>query len=215
MLDLFSGELGWSRTFAARGHDCVAVDLTEPSNIPTFVAPGHIEFIQCDVRDLTPEWMRLGKFDAVCASSPCEGFSVWGMRHFFPNPKWPDLAIELFSYTRDILNRQPAPYVMENVRAAQQFVGLADAHCGPYYLWGSLVPNVLPKGLTKGFDHAQRRSQSERRKSLPALIPTELANCVCDYAERLVNPLHGHGVPVVRQATSAARPSVLDSHRFK
>ena len=30
LLDLFSGRWGWSRAFAARGWECVGVDMVEP-----------------------------------------------------------------------------------------------------------------------------------------------------------------------------------------
>ncbi len=35
VLDLCAGELGWSKIFAARGHQCVCVDLKEPKEIPS------------------------------------------------------------------------------------------------------------------------------------------------------------------------------------
>ena len=111
------------------------------------------------------------------------------------------------------------PYVMENVRAAQQFVGNAVHHCGPFYLWGNAVPPLLHRGITKGthdikgvpvnrskrfyFDAKagknrlitekaawkETSSGSKERKECTAqlaTIPPELANCVCDYAERLL-----------------------------
>ena len=33
LLDLFCGRLGWSRAFAARGWECVGIDLVEPPEI--------------------------------------------------------------------------------------------------------------------------------------------------------------------------------------
>lgn len=86
-------------------------------------------------------------------------------------------------------------------------------HCGPFYLWGSAVPPLLPGGIKKGFQTggsiiqalnkidraaltAYRRendlswssSGSKKRKEFTAkaaTIPSELANCVADYAERI------------------------------
>ena len=40
--------------------------------------------------------------------------------------------------------------MMENVRAAQQFVGQAVHHCGPFYLWGSGVPAIAAPGHYEG-----------------------------------------------------------------
>src|ERR1700679_4032751 len=97
LLDLFCGKWGWSRAFAARGWDCVGVDLIEPDETPE-----RCEFWKLDVLDIrwagsfvgfeaTAAW--LGQFDAICASSPCEEFSVHGMAHFHPNPKYPEMGI--------------------------------------------------------------------------------------------------------------------------
>jgi hypothetical protein len=136
------------------------------------------------------------------------------MKHFHPNPPYPELGIKLFNHTRAICEASGVPYVMENVRAAQQFVGNAVHHCGPFYVWGSGVPPVLPQGIKKGFqtggqviqrlksvsrkalteyrrlnDGSWSSSKSEKRREWTAqmaTIPPELANCVADYAERLL-----------------------------
>src|SRR6202000_521399 len=90
-----------------------------------------------------------------------------------------------------------------NVRAAQKFAGNARHHCGPFYLWGSGVPALMPQGIIKGMTRkalGQReykgqpgwnKKNVERRSNgaaaaHAATIPPELANCVADYAERLV-----------------------------
>ena len=145
MLDLFCGRWGWSRAFAARGWECVGVDMVEPPEIPS-----ECTFRMWDVLTLTREWIAVQGFDFICASSPCEQFSVHGMKHFHPNPPYPELGIKLFNHTRSLCEASGVPYVMENVRAAQQFVGNAVNHCGPFYLWGTGVPPILPQGITKG-----------------------------------------------------------------
>lgn len=202
MLDLFCGRFGWSRAFAARGWECVGIDLVEPAEIPDGCA-----FIQADILEIR----KIGHFDFICASSPCEQFSVHGMKHFHPNPPHPELGMKLFEHARALCEASGAPYVMENVRAAQQFVGKAVHHCGPFYLWGNSVPPLMPQGVRKGISHGgdsfkfltieQRRerrklyrhlmgsSKSEQRKAVTAdaaTIPPELAACVVDYAERLL-----------------------------
>jgi hypothetical protein len=215
LLDLFCGRWGWSRAFAARGWECVGIDLVEPSEIPV-----NCTFARCDVLNMSASGGRIGvnaqiygwlfswKPDFICASSPCEQFSVFGMKHFHPNPPFPELGIKLFNYTRQLCEVSGIPYVMENVRCAQQFVGNAKHHAGPFYLWGSAVPPLLNVGIKKGWGskwidsqgrvrdqgpagRAQRTglkgvAGSKLRTAQVATIPIELANCVADYAERLL-----------------------------
>ena len=200
MLDLFCGRWGWSKAFAARGWECVGVDLKEPEYIPQ-----GCRFIHADVRKV--QFNRaIGAFaidghgiiecDFVCASSACDGFASFGMPHFRPNPPYPALEIELFNHTRKICEQSKKPYVMENVRSAESFVGAAVNHCGPFYLWGSAVPLIMPQGISKAkwyrrpgkpgnFADELNLPKSERKAKL-AEIPPELANCVADYAERLL-----------------------------
>src|SRR6185312_12395545 len=136
MLDLFAGRFGWGRAFAARGWEVVGIDLVEPAEIPQ-----GCKFTRFDALKL----VGIEGFDFICASSPCEEFSVHGMRHFHPNPKYPEMGIKLFNHTRSLCEASGLPYVMENVRPAQQFVGMAVNHFGPFYLWGNAVPPLLPK----------------------------------------------------------------------
>lgn len=213
MLDLFSGRWGWSKAFAARGWECVGVDLTIPPEIPA-----RCEFIQADVLTLTTEFVR--QFDFVCASSPCEEFSVHGMKMFHANPPHPETGVKLFNHTRRILEESSVPYIMENVRSAQIFVGKSQHNCGPFHLWGTGVPLLMPQGIKKGMDlgsgaHAKglrgrelydyrkqftdmwASSKSPTRKAATArvaTIPPMLSNCVADYAERLLEARH----PVLR-----------------
>lgn len=130
------------------------MDLVVP---PSF--PPHCDFFQADVLEVKTagQYFYIGGVqlaqwapDFICASSPCEQFSVHGMKHFHPKPPYPELGIKLFNHTRDICEASGVPYVMENVRAAQQFVGNAVHHCGPFYLWGSGVTPLIPTGIIKG-----------------------------------------------------------------
>jgi len=207
LLDLFCGRFGWSKAFAARGWECVGIDLTEPPEIPNGCT-----FLQVDVLTITADWIREQNFDFICASSPCEQFSVHGMKHFHPNPPYPEIGLKLFNHTRQICEESGVPYVMENVRAAQKFVGYAVHHCGPFCLWGSAVPPLMPQGIIKGlkigsgsqirnlsreevrswrkqFDALQCSEKGNKRKSMTskwATIPPELSSCVADYAERIL-----------------------------
>lgn len=201
MLDLFCGRFGWGRAFAARGWEVVGVDLVEPAILAEL--PRSIEFYQANVLGISHWWIQQRNFDFICASSPCEQFSVHGMKHFHPNPPCPELGIKLFNHTRRICEASRLPYVMENVRAAQDFVGQAANHCGPFYLWGNAVPPIMPQGIIKGWEHKYIDSKGRKRSGGPgryewstsqgrreatakvATIPPELANTVADYAERI------------------------------
>jgi site-specific DNA-cytosine methylase len=132
MLDLFCGRFGWSRAFAARGWECVGVDLVEPPEIPEGCRLLTVSVEQIEFDNKANEFIcwsagrhSLGNFDFICASSPCEQFSVHGMKHFHPNPPYPELGIRLFNHTRELCEKSGAPYCAtrkENVNE-QDFVG--------------------------------------------------------------------------------------------
>jgi hypothetical protein len=197
MLDLFCGRLGWSKAFLSRGWDCIGVDLVAPPEIP----PG-FAFHKMDVLALHQVRVLLDEpFDFICVSSPCEEFACHGMKHWQPNPKYPKAGIELFNHSRGLCEESGLLYVMENVRSAEQFVGPAVNHCGPFYLWGNAVPVLLPQGITKAkwrpnAEHGRAapgnfcpelRLPKTKRKAILATIPPELAGCVADHAGRLLN----------------------------
>jgi hypothetical protein len=210
MLDLFCGRWGWSKSFALRGWHCIGLDLVRPPEIPF----ANCEFICEDILNVDARWVNNDRFDFICASPPCQQFSVHGMKHFHPNPPYPKLGIQLFEYTRRICEESGVPYVIENVRAAQQFVGNAVHHCGPFYLWGTGVPPLVSRGVKKGIDWGSSKAvnamatQEEKRKyrdkpyyhnrafsmslkrhedqARVATIPPELSNAVADYAKRLL-----------------------------
>jgi hypothetical protein len=189
MLDLCCGRLGWGKVFAERGWDVVGVDLVRPSLVPKGCS-----FVLGDVLDWRP-WDLKG-FDFVCVSSPCDQFSCFTMKMWQPNPKYPDTGIELFNHCRFICEESGVPYVMENVRGAIQFVGQPVNRTGAYCLWGNGVPVLLPPGLTKskwfkrpgkpGNICAEALKGKRERKAILATIPPELANCVADHAEQLI-----------------------------
>lgn len=174
------------------------MDLVQPPQIPEGCT-----FEVRDVLTLEPEAFLAGGvhdfYDFICASSPCEQFSVHGMKHFHPNPPYPALGIKLFEHTRRICEESGVPYVMENVRAAQQFVGNAASNSGSFFLWGTGVPPFLrrsSKGISQGRERdvngkriyaaAADRMWSTKRKQIVATIPEGLATRVADYAERLI-----------------------------
>lgn len=192
MLDICCGCLGWSRAFLARGWEVVGVDIVEPP-----VIPSHFTFLRGDI--LVPGYLEdlhahFG-FDFGCASTPCENFSLFQIRNFHPNPPYPEMGIRLFNRARSFFHSTEIPHVMENVRAAQQFVGNAVHHCGSFYLWGNAVSPLIPKGLTKGMKMDRAWCQDlgghgtkkrDQQTAGFATIPAELSGCVADYAERLL-----------------------------
>lgn len=211
LLDLFCGRFGWSQAFAKRGWECIGIDLVETAAIPSGCT-----FIKTDILGLTAESVREFAPDFICASSPCEQFSVHGMKNFHPNPPFPILGIQLFEHTRAICEASGIPYLMENVRAAEKFVGNAVQHCGPFYLWGSAVPAIMPEGIKKGFNlgsgkaakmlkltgeraalrdyrkkmdcwHSSKSPQRIAHTAKVATIPPLLSSCVADFAESLVS----------------------------
>jgi hypothetical protein len=168
-LDLYCGKGGWTDGLMAAGFDVVGLDL--------FPQPDYKgQFVQANI--LLLEWFpevgfililqgipfrHLGFFDFICASSPCEEFSVHGMKHFHPNPKYPEMGLQLFNHTRALCEKSGIPYVMENVRPAQKFVGAAVTHCGPFYLWGNGLPAIMSFDayqVKKNIQHAAGFSMS-------------------------------------------------------
>lgn len=198
MLDLFCGRLGWSKAFLARGWECVGVDLVEPEE-----SPQNFEFIKANVLHLgfafgnlivdDGDYRSYGKFDFICASSPCEEFSKFGMPNLYPTPPYPAMGWKLFNHCWHICRDSGVPFVMENVRAAQRFVGPANLHFGPFYLWGTgvgpIMPQVILKGrrlMTGGYKGQTSGKSDKAAAAIVATIPPELANTVADFAERLL-----------------------------
>lgn len=138
MVDLFCGRGGWTKGFLAHGWRCIGIDLFPQPDYPG-------EFIQADIAHL----LELPEADFYCCSSPCENFSVFGLKAFHKSPKWPWRGIALFNWAKQLLEATGKPYIMENVRCAQQFVGKSDNHMGPFYLWGTGVPALFPFELRK------------------------------------------------------------------
>jgi hypothetical protein len=207
-LDLFCGKGGWTNGLLEAGFEVIGFDLIEH---PEYKG----QFHRMDVLTLDVDGLKsLGAKFAVC-SSPCEEFSVHCMKHFHPNPKYPEMGIRLFNHSRALLEGLGIPYVMENVRCAEQFVGKATNHCGPFYLWGNAVPALfskeaykVQKGISMGgglnfkdMPIEERRihranspflathSKSPERKALTAnaaAIPSSIARAVALGAKQII-----------------------------
>lgn len=120
----------------------MAVDLVRPNDVPVGV-----DYWVKNVLEITPDFVR--QFDFCCVSSPCEEFALFGMRHFHPNPPYPATGIRLFNHAREACELAGTRYVMENVKAAQKWVGNSEHNCGSFYLWGNAVPPLMPQGISK------------------------------------------------------------------
>ena len=161
VLDLCCGLGGWSRGFAQAGWSCVGLDVMDYAD----GFPG--EFIQADV--LRWQGWRTRDISAVIASPPCEQFS----RHSMPwlrrfNPPSPFLA--LANHCRYVGLSLGVPWMVENVRGAQAFLGRSDGSAGPYHFWGN-VPLLLPCGPWK----SKSRNYDGKSAARRALIPLELS----------------------------------------
>ena len=177
VLDLCCGRGGWSAGFLAEGWRAIGVDVAEQPHYP-----GDF-FLQADIRE-TEKIARLLRVTepiaAIVASPPCEEFS----RHHMPwtrkrNPPAPDLSkTKACGWLRDWLEHRQGkrvPHVLENVQAAERWFGPAQAHYGPYYLWGD-VPPLMPTGRPPKKETCTGENRARR-----ARIPFELARHVAQF----------------------------------
>lgn len=143
-LDLCCGMGGATRGLKAAGYYVVGVDVEDQ---PEYCGD---EFHKADALNFS-----LDGFDFIWASPPCQEFSLWGMRHFFPEPKYPWTGLRAFNGIRGNLYESKIPHVIENVASARQFVGQSITSLGPFHLWGTAVPAIFPPEfykLKKGID---------------------------------------------------------------
>lgn len=153
-LDLCCGRGGATRGLKAAGYYVVGVD-NEPQ--PEYCGD---EFHQADALEFP-----LDGYDFIWASPPCQEFSIWQMRNFFPVPKYPWTGLRLFNGIRGRLYESKIPHVIENVRAARQFVGESVNNLGPFYLWGTAVPAIFPAEfykIKKGIDFPRDKVTGKR-----------------------------------------------------
>ncbi len=186
-VDLCCGKGGWTRGLMVAGYDVIGFDIRAFAEYPG------TQIVQ-DVRTVCP--VQLIKADLIVASPPCQQFSVYGMPHFHPNPPYPTLGLDIFRAVEKLCIESRRPYVIENVRAAQKFVGRSTNHLGPFHLWGSAVPAIFPghfyyfqKGLTfnwplhklaKGGSRQLRSGEKNNNASAAdvAMIPEELGRYI-------------------------------------
>ncbi len=172
-IDLCCGKGGWARGLIAAGFHVIGFDIEESfrADYPgEFHCVDVLEFFN-DHRPYPLNRIALVQMAAlVVASPPCDGFS----RHAMPwtrkrNPPPPDLSlVEACQLVGEVSG---APFILENVREAQRWIGKATWHFGPFYLWGD-VPALMPK-----FDPSLFRNKEtygSKRKAERAMVPFEL-----------------------------------------
>jgi hypothetical protein len=156
----------------------VGVDLVDFSqDYPGF------KFVQADL--LTWDGWRDYPFRLVVASPPCQEYSRHGMP-WLKKKQPPVPSKELWRRCVWIAERLGVPLVLENVRSARMFHGPAKNNCGPYYLWGSGVPAILPGRCVPKF--GKRGWDKRTRTALAAQIPEVLSRWVARCAAREVTP---------------------------
>ena len=165
VVDIGAGLGGWSGAFIAEGWTALGIDIERH---PAY--PGNL-VIQ-DVR--TVSGRRMGHVSAIVCSMPCQDFT----RHMMPwtrrrNPPPPDLSLieacwRIHQEASESAGRR-IPFLMENVREAQRWIGAAAAHYGSRYLWGD-VPALLPFAEKSRKEHLSSRAVAERSE-----IPFDLA----------------------------------------
>ena len=139
-LDLCSGLGGASQPALDRGWKVIRVDI-DPRFKPDIVA---------DVRALP---LKPFHVDVLWASPPCQEFSKWGLRCFYPDPAEPDLSIAL-GVKEFIARLRPGQWVVENVRASRQFLtpvfGPVRANVPGHALWSNQLLMLPPIPAHKG-----------------------------------------------------------------
>lgn len=161
VLDLFCGSGGWTDGFMAEGFEVVGVDL---EHHPLYRG----QLILQDVRDL--DGARLSRFQIIVASPPCTAFTRASLP-WLPDEE-PDMELIKTAF-RIGGEAKPKAFILENVRAAQRWLGPATTHRGAFYLWGD-VPELPKMRLPR------KQDSPGQRPDLRARIPTTLARAVAN-----------------------------------
>lgn len=149
-IDLFCGLGGWTEGLLAEGYRVVGFDIERhvygEAKYPA-------QLVLQDV--LTIHGAQFKDAALIVGSSPCNEFSYRSMpwkRAKALGP--PETGIALFN-AQFRIQREASdaaghhiPMVVENVRGAQDWVGVARARFGSYFLWGD-VPALMPLGAPR------------------------------------------------------------------
>ena len=154
-IDLFCGLGGWAEGFLAEGYDVIGFDI-ERHDYGSGGYPGQL--VLQDV--LTLDGRQFKNAAVMVGSSPCQKYSYMAM----PWKASKELAawyraeqgrqIELnalFNAGFRIAKEAGIPYIAENVKGAQPWVGRARWHYGSFYLWGDVPALMPPNSHLKGY----------------------------------------------------------------
>lgn len=188
--DLYSGLGGWAEGFLAEGYEVIGFDI-ERHDYGTGGYPGKL--ILRDVRSI--HGSELKDATVIVASPPCQAYSYrampWKRAKALPPPD-NTLFDACFRIQREASEAAGhyIPMVVENVRGAQKWVGLAQWHYGSFYLWGdvpALMPIAFGTKISPEINESIRRGVSPARWTNPAehyfnqcTCPTE---CDCQSPE--------------------------------
>ena len=165
IIDLFCGLGGWADGLIDAGHKVTGYDIVDYSS----AYPG--KFVQCDLM----EYQMFDRADAVVASPPCTDFTKAGLPGSWkPVIKYPpdiQRGLQIFNRTLFLVKLiKPEWFIIENVRAAQKFVGVAREHKGSRYLWGNYPSFNCASAYGK-----YRLPPSHNRAALRSKIPYSIS----------------------------------------
>lgn len=156
-IDLCCGKGGWTLGLLAAGYRVVGFDIENMG----YVQHPDAQLVLQDIQTIDGATLKEARL--IVASTPCQQFSVHGMKMFHPNPPYPTLGILLFLHAQRIAKEAKVPIVLENVRAAQPFVGRSAFHIGAFHFWGD-VPALMPMvSGRKGFKIPLNRDENGKR----------------------------------------------------
>ena len=142
-IDLFCGLGGWTEGLLAEGYQVIGFDIEQ------HVYGEHRYPAQLVLQDVRTLHGRQFKDAAlIVASPPCQAYSYrampWKRAKALPPPS-NELFEACFRIQREACEAAGRfiPMVVENVKAAQRWVGRARCHHGSYYLWGD-TPALMP-----------------------------------------------------------------------
>lgn len=156
-IDLFCGLGGWTDGLLAEGYDVVGFDI-ERHVYGDMRYPAQL--VLQDV--LTLHGSQFRDSTLIVASPPCQEYSYMAMPWKLAKAKAAAIRADETGAELERLNRlfnacfriqreacaaagRHIPMVIENVRGAQPWVGVARWNFGSFYLWGD-VPALMPVG---------------------------------------------------------------------